>query len=425
MSELIKLRLPEKWVEGIQLFWGIWFVCMLSFTKYGTSMSIIGFGVLGFYLAVTHYEAPFRLYFKKWLSLNGQSYSYFALTMIFWIIVFGFINSDNIQYWLSRVRIRLPFLALPVVFYWLQWSLKSKRIIVSISVLIIFAASTFVAIRYFIEFDKMNEFLKAGSPIPVPMKDHVRYAQLQSFVLLSGIYWLIQDAGMQKKFKKILSICLVAIFFYIHLFAVRSGLLITYTGLVVMIFFYFNKLKIWQWLTIMILLVFTAFGSVKLIPSLDTKIKYMVWDFQEFLKGEHLNNSDSGRWISYDAGLKIYRQNKLFGVGPGDIDDQVREVFKNDYPEIKQYKLPHNQFLHTLASSGWAGLILFTGLWVTLLVFAFRHNNKILAVLTFATFASFMVESPLETARGTALIAFWLAFWVGENLNRKPAHQIL
>ena len=55
----------------------------------------------------------------------------------------------------------------------------------------------------------------------------------------------------------------------------------------------------------------------------------------------------------------------------------------------------------------------------TSIVFAYKNNNPILITLVFATFASFMVESPLETARGTALIGFWLAFWMGENLQAK------
>ncbi len=419
MLKINALRLPEKWITGIQLFWGIWFVCMLSFTKYGTSMSIIGFGVLGFYLVVTNYKPPFQKYLAKLFSLSDRSYGFFALTLVFWIVVFGFYNSDNIQYWLSRVRIRLPFLALPIVFYWIPWSEKSKRIIVGISILIIFAASTFVAVRYFLDFDKMNELLKSGSPIPVPMKDHVRYAQLQSFVLLSGIYWILKDKELHKKLRIILIICLITIFFYIHLFAVRSGLLITYTGLITFLFLNIKSIKIWQWLLMVLLLAGIGFGSIRLIPSLDTKVKYMIWDFQNFRQGKILNNSDSGRWVSYDVGYKLHLQNPLIGIGPGDLEDEVKVVYQRDHPDVIEAKQPHNQFLHTLVCSGWVGLLLFIGMWITIIVFAYKNNNPILITLVFATFASFMVESPLETARGTALIGFWLAFWMGENLQAK------
>ncbi|HNA94406.1 MAG TPA: hypothetical protein PKZ72_06845, partial [Saprospiraceae bacterium] len=148
MPKVNKYILPEKWVTYIQLFWGVWFVCMMIFTKYGTSMSIIGFAVLGFYAVVTHFSLPAGEYFSKCFSVNNRSLGFLALTLVFWITVIGFFNSDNTQYWLSRVRIRLPFLALPVVFYWIPWNNRQKRIIVLTAMLMMFFSSTYVAVRY-------------------------------------------------------------------------------------------------------------------------------------------------------------------------------------------------------------------------------------------------------------------------------------
>ena len=417
MLKLNKIILPEKWVNGILLFWGIWFVCMLAFTKYATSMSIIGFGVLAFYQVVTHYQSPIWLHIKKWLGVNRISVGFFALTIIFWIVVFGFFNSENIQYWLSRVRIRLPFLALPIAFYWIPWNEKSRRIIVLLAIFLMFCSSTFVAIRYLLNFDAMNELLKRGSPIPVPMKDHIRYAQLQSFTLLSGIYWVFKDKNLSVFLKYFVWFCLGMIFFYIHLFAVRSGLLIMYTGLVVFTVLHLKKMSKAQLLMIIGLFFGTAFLAVKFIPSLEHKLGYMMWEYKEYKAGNPLNNSDSGRRISYEVGLKLYKEEPIFGVGPGDLDDKVKAIYSRDYPSVEQPKQPHNQFLHTLVCSGWVGLTIFCLMWMVLLIFAKRNQNTILITLIFATFASFLVESPLETARGTALIGFWLSFWLGEGIS--------
>lgn len=416
MPKVNKYILPEKWVMDIQLFWGVWFVCMMIFTKYGTSMSIIGFAVLGFYAVVTHFSLPAGEYFSKCFSVNNRSLGFLALTLVLWITVIGFFNSDNTQYWLSRVRIRLPFLALPVVFYWIPWNNRQKRIIVLTAMLMMFFSSTYVAVRYLLHYQEMNEMLGRGTPIPVPMSDHVRYAQLQAYIILSGVYWLLKDRSLHKMIKIIGWCSIVMMFFYIHLLAVRSGILVVYCGLLVFLVLNLKKISLPVLLVIVASFVATGFFSVQYIPSLAQKLSYMKWEYRQLQEGKTIESSDSGRWSSYDIGRKLYRSSPAFGIGPGDMDDLVKKMYAKYYPTEKNAKQPHNQFLHTLTGSGYIGLGIFLALWVAVLWFGFHYHNKILITMVFATFAAFMVESPLETARGTAIIAFWLSFWMAEGI---------
>lgn len=416
MFKVNKLILTDKWLSGIQLFWGLWFVSMMIFSKYGTSMSIIGFGVLGLYSIITHYEVPARKYFEHWLKVDKYSVGFFALTLIFWITVFGFFNSDNTQYWLSRVRIRLPFLALPLVFYWIPWSSKSKQIIVLTAIFLMFCSSSFVALRYLMNFDEFNKLLERGKAIPVPMKDHVRYAQLQAYIVLSGIYWLLKDASLKKSVRNAAWICVAMLFLYIHLLAVRSGILILYAGLMVFLVLNIRKIKVSTLLLILASLAATAFFSVKYVPSVKQKIGYMLWEYEQYRQGERLKSSDSGRWLSYEAGIRLAAANPVFGIGPGDMENEVKAYHALHNPGSEQALQPHNQFLHTLTGSGIVGLAIFLLMWILILRFSHQHQNAILTAMIFATFASFMVESPLETARGTAIIAFWLSFWMAESI---------
>lgn len=412
MQIMQKFQLPDKIVFGVQLFLGFWFVLMIIFSKYATSMSIIGFAALGFYYAITHFEKSFSSYLLKLIGLNARSYGFLALTFVFWITVLGYFNSEDTSYWLSRVRIRLPFLALPLVFYWIPWREKNRRMVMMLALTLIFCASTYVSIQYWMHYDAWNELLKSGSPIPVPMQDHIRYAQLQAFILISGIYWLKCDTKLGINIRRLFWFALAGIFFFIHLLAVRSGLLIAYSGLLVLFLLNIFEWKKWQVLVGIFLLSLIAFSTIYFIPSLKAKVNYMIWDIRTYQEGEHLNNSDSGRWISYEAGLKLWKQNKLFGIGPGDMDNALEQLYKKDYPNEANYKQPHNQFLNTMVASGILGLVIFIIIWLMLFVFGLKTNNPLLCALTIATIASFMVESPLETARGTALIGFWLSLWM-------------
>lgn len=424
MFKVNNYKLSDSRVNAIQLFWGLWFVCMLIFSKYATSMSIIGFSVLGLYLIVTHFSIPAGVYFSRWLSINKNSVGFFVLTLVFWITVFGFFNSDNTDYWLSRVRLRLPFLALPLVFYWVPWSKINKRIIVLAALFLIFLSSTYVFINYILNFDEINQLLKTGKALPVPMKDHIRYAQLQAFIVLSGIYWLLNDTELKKWLKITAWFSIAAIFIYIHVFAVRSGMLILYAGFLGFLLLNIRRIRIPVLLLSLAVLSGIIYISVKYVPSVNQKMHYMLWEYNQLKEGKQLESSDSGRWLSYSAGLKLTSENPVFGIGPGDVEDKIKAYYAEHFPLAKTPLQPHNQFLHTLTGSGFVGLSFFLLMWTLILNFARDNQNQILIILVIASFASFMVESPLETARGTALIAFWLSFWMAEGIPEDQKFKI-
>ncbi len=406
-------------VAKLKLLLGCLFVIMLVFSKYATSSCIILFILLAFY----------NIYFPNgvWDSHNGKTEikaffhnpTFWAITLVFWVILLGYFNSENVSYWLSRVRLRLPFLALPVVFSFLPWTKKEKDHLILFSLILIFLVSTGVVINYLNNYESMSRLIKSGSSIPVPMKDHVRYAQLEAFVFLSGIFWLITNRSTSY-LNKIVFALVVIIFIYLHILAVRSGILIAYIGLVCFFIYYLRKLKLRQIILAIVLSITIPFIAFKTIPSLQSKVYYGIWEWTKFLNGEHLNNSDSGRWISYEVGLEYFKSSPLFGIGPGDLEDKMLITYHEKYPDVVFIKQPHNQFLHTMACSGLFGLIIFLIAFGIPLSVAWKTNNQILVVIIIASFASFMVESPLETARGTALIAFWLCLFLQKKEIVEP-----
>ncbi|HMG15752.1 MAG TPA: O-antigen ligase family protein [Saprospiraceae bacterium] len=410
----MSIRNVADTITKLKLFLGILFVIMLVFSKYATSSCIILFIALSFY----------NIFFPNgvWNPQNGiiqiklffKHPAFWAITLVFWVIVLGYFNSENTNYWLSRVRLRLPFLALPVVFFFLPWSKIDKDSIILFSIILIFIVSTGVVVNYLNNYNTMSDLIRSGSSIPVPMKDHVRYAQLEAFVLLTGVYWLITNRS-KALLNKIVGVLLSFIFIYLHILAVRSGILIAYTGLFCFFILYIKKLKLKHIMLVLVLTLTIPFIAYKTIPSLEAKISYGVWEWNKFIEGDPLNNSDSGRWISYKLGLDYFESEPLFGIGPGDLEDKMTISYKEKYPDIASRKQPHNQFLHTMACSGIFGLIFFLFAFAVPFFTGLKTHNQILVVIIVASFASFMVESPLETARGTALIAFWICLFLKDK----------
>lgn len=408
------LTRPKSRVAQLKLFLGCLFMLMLIFSKYATSSCIILFIILAFY----------NVFYPdgKWNPVNAKKQAieffknpaFWAITLIFWVTVLGFFNSDNLDYWISKVRIRLPFIALPVVFFFLPWDKNEKNILIVFSVILIALVSTGVVINYILNYEALNELLKGGRSLPVPMQDHIRYAQLQAFIFLSGLYYLIDNKGKSKLKYWILGLLLL-IFIYLHVIAVRSGIFIAYIGLVSFLLLYIRRLNYRQILFVIGISISIPLIALKTLPSLKTRIGYSIWEWNEFRRGSSINNSDSGRWISYDVGLEYFKREPIVGIGPGDLEDEMLKTYSAKYPEEKVRKQPHNQFLHTLACSGIVGFIIFMSSFIISMFYAFRQRNEILIIIILATFTSFMVESPLEIARGTALIGFFLCFWTDKR----------
>ena len=100
-------------------------------------------------------------------------------------------------------------------------------------------------------------------------------------------------------------------------------------------------------------------------------MNYAIWDFEQYKAGDVNTKSDSERIVSLKIGLQIFSENKLLGVGFGDIEQEMNRIYEQKYPTL-DHKLPHNQWLLTLMGMGIVGFV------VSLFVFlvsCFLNNN--------------------------------------------------
>ncbi len=331
------------------------------------------------------------------------------LTLLLLAPALSFFWSDDKSYWLRLVQTRLPFLVLP-------WAIANRPPLSDRqlkSVLYLFVGfmtlvCIAVGINFLLHYDAIMEGLGRGNPVPVP-RSHVRFSLILATAILSGA-WLWQERfwiwrAWERKF---LAFAVVFLFAFIHILSVRSGLFSLYACMGFALVWYVWKSR--RWITGLFLLGVMAGGlwlAMETVPSLKMRIAYMQWDWGRF---RHDNDghlySDSSRWISLHTGWQIWSEHPILGIGAGDLLSETKKVTAQLYlTYAEDPKLPHNQFLFILASTGILGLV------VSLVAFFYplyheRHNFLYLGLQMMAL-ASFLIECTLENAIGVSWFLFY------------------
>lgn len=352
-----------------------------------------------------------RLFQKRELAL---------LSLLLLAPAISFFWSDDKTYWLRLVQTRLPFLVLPWAFANLpKLSEKQWKSVLYLLVWFITGVCIAVGINFLLHFDTIIDDLGRGTPVPVP-RSHVRFSLILATTILSGAWLWAQGFWLWRAWeRKILAVTVVFLFVFIHILSVRGGLFSLYAALIFTLFWYVWQSKKWiLGLAGLGILIGGLWVATETIPSLKMRIAYMKYDWERFTnQDEGRLYSDAVRWISLRSGIYLWQQNPVLGTGAGDLLSETKRVTATLYPDYAQEpRLPHNQFIFILASTGALGLILslcaFSGP-----IYAGRRNFLFLAFQIMA-FASFLIECTLENAIGVAWFLFFSLWFLAQKDNK-------
>ena len=203
----------------------------------------------------------------------------------------------------------------------------------------------------------------------------------------------------------------VFIFIFLHILAVRSGLLAMYGSLigVVVLQAFFQK-KYSLLLAIPTLLVADV-ALYFLSPSLRNKAAYMKKDVGQYTGGKNVNNySDGNRLLSMQIGWTIAKENILLGVGSGDAKKVMDEYYIQNYPDISEENrlIPHNQFVYILLIGGVVGLAIFLICLLLPLTSISVWKDIPMMVVIISVYSSFLSEATLEVQHGVLLCSYIL-----------------
>ncbi len=270
-----------------------------------------------------------------------------------------------------------------------------------------------VGINFMQNADLILEGLRHGRPIPVP-RNHIRFNLLLATGILAGGWLWAQHFRWRYSWERpALVVALVFLFGFLHFLSVRSGIAALYAALLFTVLRFLLRTRRWgvglAALALMAVLPWLALHS---IPSLQQRISYMVYDWQQYQKNAGDDYSDSERWISLWAGLELWREHPVLGVGAGDLPAEIQRVVNRRFPAYTVApKLPHNQFIYLLAGTGLLGLLLSMVALTAPLTERRSRRFYLFSAFQIMIFISFLVEYTIETAIGVGFYLFYLLWF--------------
>jgi O-antigen ligase len=282
-------------------------------------------------------------------------------------------------------------------------------------VLVLFSAGA--VLNYWLDPDTVLVGLGEGKPVPV-LRNHIRFSLMIVAALTAGGWLLSKRAYWSHVWeRRLFGLGLFFLFVAIHIFSVRSALVALYAVMLFTVLRFLFLTRRWAvGIVALVAMLVVPLVAYQNMESLQRRVGYMRYDWDRFLEAGQSENhaySDSERFISLEAGYRIWRAHPILGVGVGDLENEVMAWTQAHHPlHTEHAKLPHNQFLYTLTATGFLGLLL------TLLAFGipladkrFRHFYVFLA-FQIIVFISFLVEYTLETSIGAAFVAFYQLWWM-------------
>lgn len=374
------------------------FVISLIYSRFMVSVAMILVVILAIMKAKEDYRFSV-ISFAKDLPYSG-------LLLVFGVILLSGINSADSGAWMKEVKIKLPFLILPVAYYILRpVDQKTHRLIHYSLIGVILVSSIQVISNFIFDYEAISSGINKGKSIPTPI-DHIHYSIILAYATVSCfVYSALENS---KKWKVILFLVGVYLFGYCHFLSVRTGLALCYAGIGITLIWYVitRKKYLFGFVTAMgiMTLPFVAYYTVQ---PFHNKVQYMMWDIEQFQKGNGNNYSDSERLMSYEIAFDMIKEAPIVGHGIGDLRPLITQKHKEKYGDKEKYIYPHNQYLYILTAVGVLGaLVFFFGLFCPIF---FAEKRNIFLVITFIMIIfSFLVENTIQRAIITAFFLFFI-----------------
>ena len=143
--------------------------------------------------------------------------------------------------------------------------------------------------------------------------------------------------------------------------------------------------------------------------NIRTRIHEILWETEGSMREHEANgHSLSMRLEFWETALHIIKQNIVFGVGTGDVENAFKTQYKKEDTDLqKNWQLrSHNQYMATTVALGVIGFIIF----LIHLLTPFFSNKKISLLFVFfilIELLSFINEDTLETQAGVTFCIFF------------------
>jgi len=378
----------------------------LVFSPPFLSIGLIGLVILGLLDPIKGLNPRWR----KEIGATLRSPFFWAMASLYLLLLAGVWQTEDWGYYTERMRIKVPLLALPLIWAGLpDLSGREGGWLLGGFVLFMAAVLSAVMVNYALHFEEISLMIRQGKAMPVP-RNHIRFSLLVALAtLLSAAAYRRKVFGLGRGWLILGGLLFVGQ----HFLAVRSGLAGAYAGIGVLIL-----LVAWEggrwWPAVVALLGLTLLPVLAYVavPSFRTKIQYARYELFHRNPAEDTGDySDEGRLTSIRLGLQVWREYPLLGVGPGNLQQEMDARYAIAMPGTEG-KRPHNQFVSALAGSGLLGGIISLGAFFLLGWAGIRRRTPVYLAVWTVFFLSCLVENTLETSAGVTMFCVFLLLMI-------------
>ena len=356
------------------------------------------------------------IYFFRSRSWHLNNRLALSMIVLYAVTVLSGLWAEERSLYTGAIRMKVILLGIPFCFMVLpRWSLVQFRWFSIALLMAVGLSALYVGIHYFQHQQEILTSISIGQPIPVPYKDHIRYAILLNFCLILALFHLDfyrkEDQTLPFLYWSGVS---AALFFYIQFLAVKTGMLLS-----ILIFIIFISYKIMEkrlylkgllGLFSMLIVLYTA---VHYLPTVKNKLSYFSWDIEKYKERNFQNYSDGERIESIHQGIEVIKKHYIIGVGEGQL---VSYLSNRD---LIGAKLPHNQFIVVWAQNGILGLACMLAIFIVSFSSSYRRRNWLMAAYAMAMLTANMLEPMLETQLGLTLFIIPLLLLDSVDLSKK------
>ena len=245
------------------------------------------------------------------------------------------------------------------------------------------------------------------------------YAIFSVFISAETLF----DNSVKKNLKVLWAVAILCFLISVYLLASRAEILAI---LVVSLVYCFIKFRIRSLKKIAGLLAILAlFVFFILIPVFKSNPRFGHYfnDPQKKELGSKI--LEESRLTIWKASLNLIRNNFFFGVGTGDIQDELNKEYiliPGNNLAIQNNLNAHNQYLEVQLENGFIGLVLFLSIFGMMIYISFKESNTLYLIFVVTVFISFMFETMLNRLGGVAFFSLFAMLLL--NIKDKEENNI-
>jgi O-antigen ligase len=364
-------------------------------------------------------------------SVNKQSLknilkdkNFYPFILIYLVFLFSSLltNQANYGYAFTQLILKIQFPAFALSLAILPSFSKKTYYNFFFYFFILVLITSFISTYHFILNKEQILQNYASSGVLFTVIDHVRYSLFVCLAIFLGTYLIINNYSSRLKTWLLLPGLLFLVVF-LHLLAVRSGLVAFYLSLIVLSVFFIFKKRFIATIGILLVACLSLFLSYKYIDTLRIKYDYTVYDLELTSIKESANNySISRRLFSNRVAYAVFLEHPLLGTGEGNIKSEIEKKYQELYGFIltENILMPHNQYLRVLTSTGIIGFLIFMYCFYSPLFNNKNYRHLPLLIVYLILSFSFISEDTLDIQLGLTFSLFFIMI----NLHYLKGHPV-